>query len=91
MSWFRRHCAVPGCQTTAGRAACQDCGKPFCADHASAVEFDGYRGTDPRRTTWTRFVCAGCAARATKALYRGAPDGDGYRPILDRDGYWRVP
>ena len=88
---FHRHCTVSGCQSPAGGTACQDCGKHFCAGHVCAVEFQGYRGTDARRTGWTRFVCAGCAATATSALHRGAPDRNGDRPIRGRDDYWRMP
>ena len=68
MKLFQRRCAQPGCTATAGFTRCQDCGKPFCADHISAIEFHGFRESGGHKIYWTRFICAGCAARATRDL-----------------------
>jgi hypothetical protein len=68
MKLFQKRCTQLGCTETAGYTRCQDCGKSFCADHISAIEFHGFREAGGHKISWTRFVCAGCAARATRDL-----------------------
>jgi hypothetical protein len=89
MHLFHRQCAVPDCHTTAGRTACQDCGKPFCIDHVSAVDFKGFRETATRQTKWTRFVCSACSAKATSDLAREVASRGRDREIHGHNGPWR--
>jgi hypothetical protein len=65
---FQKRCLQPGCSAAAGYTRCQDCGKPFCADHISAIEFHGFREAEGHKIYWTRFICAGCAAGAARDL-----------------------
>lgn len=68
MGLFHKRCTQPGCSASAGYTRCQDCGKPFCSDHISATEFHGFREAGRHKISWTRFVCAGCATRASHDL-----------------------
>lgn len=66
----RPPCTHRSCRATAGRIPCQDCRRPFCAQHVAATDFAGYRAGTPGRSQWTRFVCRGCADEARSAAAR---------------------
>jgi hypothetical protein len=84
MRLLHRRCAHPGCAVPTHGGKCQDCHKAFCPEHVGAHEFAGFRGNDERQTSWTRFVCGGCATLAKGRLDAAARehsrrDNQGYQ------------
>ena len=87
MPIMHTRCAHPGCGAPGGPVRCQDCGKRFCADHVAATDFAGIRHLGARSTHWTRFLCAGCAARANRGLLTAALPTRGHA-AQDEQGFW---
>jgi hypothetical protein len=83
---MRKICAEHGCSAVAKGGKCQDCHKAFCAVHIGAHDFSGFRRDDVRQTSWTRFVCRGCAALSNRSLLAAAARGAHEQSRLDERG-----
>ena len=81
-------CAERGCSAVAKSGKCQDCHKAFCAEHVGAHDFSGFRRDDVRQTTWTRYVCGGCAALANRGLDAATDRAAREQSRRDNQGYW---
>ena len=88
MPLMPKHCAEPGCGVRPGGPRCQDCGRAFCAAHVAAVDFSGFRRGAVRQSDWTRYVCAGCAERAERALVATATLRGRERAAEAARGHW---
>jgi hypothetical protein len=85
---MRKICAEYGCSAVAAGGKCQDCHKVFCAGHVGAHDFSGFRRDDVRQTSWTRFVCGGCAALTNRSLVAAAARAAHEQSRRDAQGYW---
>jgi hypothetical protein len=85
---MRKICVERGCRAVAKGGKCQDCHKAFCAEHVGAHDFSGYRGDDGRQTSWTRFVCGGCAAIANRRVVAATARVAHDQARRDERGYW---
>ena len=88
MPLMHKRCAEPGCSARPQGPRCQDCGRVFCGDHIAAVDFSGFRRGAVTQSDWTRFVCAGCAARADQALVATATLRGHEREAEAARGHW---
>ena len=88
---MRKICAERGCAAVAKGGKCQDCHRAFCAGHVGAHDFSGYRRDDVRPTSWTRFVCGGCAALANRGLAAAAGRAALAQSRRDKQGDWWDP